>query len=117
MRDWTPVRDRYLKDPLPTRLGGIAANLARTASFSSNEGHFTAVADLLTETRHFIEWAAPDTDLATQDALVQLQVELARWGIRISHGWEDRATRQALADHAQRWSRAMLDRSGLLAPR
>lgn len=29
MRDYTKTRQRYLRDPLPTRLGGVAANLAR----------------------------------------------------------------------------------------
>jgi hypothetical protein len=34
MKDWTTIRDRYLHDALPIRLGGLAANLARIKSFS-----------------------------------------------------------------------------------
>ena len=31
------LRSRYLKDPIPVRLGGLAANLSRVASFSKND--------------------------------------------------------------------------------
>ena len=34
MKDWTSIRDRYLRDNLPVRLGGLAANLSRIKSCS-----------------------------------------------------------------------------------
>ena len=35
MKDQAKIRARYLRDALPVRLGGIAANLARMKSFSN----------------------------------------------------------------------------------
>ena len=36
MKNLDTVRERYLRDPLPVRLGGLAANLSRIASFARN---------------------------------------------------------------------------------
>ncbi|TXT23563.1 MAG: hypothetical protein FD131_5196 [Rhodocyclaceae bacterium] len=51
-----PVRQRFLRDPLPIRLGGLAADLARIASFSENPANRHAVASLLEEGKYFAEW-------------------------------------------------------------
>lgn len=57
------IRERYLRDDHSTRLGGLAANLARVHSFASNRGHLQAVEDLIVESEHFIEWLAPSARL------------------------------------------------------
>jgi len=36
MRDWHRLRERYLRDETPTRLGNIASNMARIRSFCRN---------------------------------------------------------------------------------
>ena len=73
------VRERFLRDPLPIRLGGLAADLARIASFSENPANRRAVASLLEEGKYFAEWIAPDAPLDTQAALAELQILLAVW--------------------------------------
>ncbi len=55
MKDWTAIRDRYLRDEFPVRLGGLAANLARIKSFSDHPDHRDAVESLLEESKFFIE--------------------------------------------------------------
>ena len=37
MKDWAQIQERYLRDDLPVRLGGLAANLSRIKSFSVND--------------------------------------------------------------------------------
>ncbi len=54
MIDLDHIRNRYRQDPLPFRLGGLAADLARVASFSHNPAHLTAVSSLLWEAAHFV---------------------------------------------------------------
>jgi len=83
MNDWSSRRERYLRDALPIRLGGLAANLARVKSFSDHPDHREVVESLIDESKFFIEWAAPDADLLVQAALVELQVQLACW----QHAW------------------------------
>ena len=63
MRNQAAIHARYMRDPLPIRLGGLAADLARIQSFSDHPDHRDVVADMLEESRFFIEWTAPDAEL------------------------------------------------------
>jgi len=114
MRNQTAIRERYLRDPLPIRLGGLAADLARVQSFSDNSNLRDAVEGLLEESRFFIEWAAPEAELEKQVALVELQRQLTRWQHSWPHIWADPAHRAAVAEQAGVWSERVLGMSGLL---
>jgi hypothetical protein len=114
MKDWTGIKSRYLRDTFETRLGGLAANLARIASFSNNDGHRSAVRDLIVESEHFIEWTAFDAGLDGQEKLVMLQRQLARWQIQVERGWDDKPARQEMADAVKKSSKEILEMSGLL---
>jgi hypothetical protein len=73
------IKTRYLHDDLSIRLGGIAANLARVSSASSDPKDWQAVQTMLEETEFFIEWTVPDAPLNVQTFLVEVQVQLALW--------------------------------------
>mgnify|MGYP003557700865 FL=1 len=62
------IRDRYMRDDLPIRLGGIAANLSRIYSFSDDTDSHDIVSDLIEETGHFIEWTKSDAGISIQTA-------------------------------------------------
>ena len=55
MTNRSQLRQRYLRDSLPVRLGGLAANLARVRFFSENPAHGEVVARLVEESTWFIE--------------------------------------------------------------
>lgn len=114
MSDLAIIRERYLQDDPRVRLGGLAANLARIASFSDHEEHKGPVQDLIVESEHFIEWTARDTELETQAELVRLQVELARWRARLEADWSDEGARREMGTRAKQRSREVLEWSGLL---
>ncbi len=103
-----------MRDPLPVRLGGLAADLARIQSFSDHPAHRDVVASLVEESRFFIEWTAPDAELEKQVALVELQRQLTRWQRSWVHIWADPARRAAVAEQAGVWSERVLGMSGLL---
>lgn len=115
MKNQAAIRERYLRDPLPIRLGGLAANLARVKSFADHPQHGAAIESLLDESKYFIEWAAPEADVETQAALVSLQVQLALWQLNWPTIWPDPARRAAVANQAQAWSDQVLEMSGLLS--
>ena len=98
MRDWTAIRERYLRDPFPVRLGGLAANLARVKSFSDHPGHRDVVESLLDESKFFIEWTAPDARFDVQAELVELQLQLARWQRAWANIWADPVRRTTVAE-------------------
>ena len=114
MKDLSNVHARYARDPLPVRLGALAADLARVASFSQNPANLAPVADLLREAAHFIEWCAAESDLESQVTLLELQRRLARWRMRLARRFPDQAWRGHMIIEARRWSQRVLEMSGLL---
>jgi hypothetical protein len=115
MSDLVAVRERYLRDTVPVRLGGLAANLARIHSFSRHEANRDVVERLLNEAKFFIEWTAADTDIDQAAELVTLQLLLARWQYRWTYTWADPNRRVQVAEAARDWSERVLKMSGLLA--
>jgi len=103
------IRQRFLRDPLPIRLGGLAADLARIASFVEDPRDQAAVAGLLEEGKYFAEWTAPETPLETQVVLAEIQLALAMWQRQWAHGPHVPGMRE----EATRQSDALLALSGL----
>ena len=114
MKDWTAIRERYMRDELPVRLGGLAANLGRIKSFSENESNRSVVESLIEESKHFIEWTAPEAEIETAAQLVELQLELARWQYQMPQIWSDPSRRKQIAEKSNAWSKQLLASSGLI---
>jgi hypothetical protein len=112
--DRTAIRERYLRDDLPVRLGGLAANLRRIYSFSQQSANREAVESLLDESKYFIEWTARDAEIDDAAVLVELQVQLARWQLNGSRIWADPEERQRVGEQSRVWSDRVLQLSGLL---
>ncbi len=115
MKDLSAIQTRYVRNPLPVRLGGLAADLARIASFSQNPANLVPVADLIREATYFIEWCAPESDLESRVTLLELQRHLARWRMRLPQRFPDQAWRAQVIAEARQWSQRVLEMSGLLA--
>ena len=115
MKDWNSLKERYLRDNLPVRLGNLASNLARIKSRSLNEANYNLVEGLLSESKFFIEWTASDADVEVAAQLVELQVQLARWQYRMSQLWNDNHEREKISQASGIWSERVLSLSGLLA--
>jgi len=114
MKDWKAIQERYLRDTLPVRLGGLAANLARIKSFSDHPDHCNVVESLLNESKFFIEWTASEAGLELQAELVELQLQLACWQLNWKNICDDPVERAAVAGKARTWSERVLEMSGLL---
>ena len=114
MKDWSIIRERYMRDELPVRLGGLAANLSRIKSFSANENSHETVASLIDESKMFIEWTAAQAEINTAALMVDVQVQLALWQIRWDRVWGDPAERKQMAEQSGIWSKQILEMSGLL---
>jgi hypothetical protein len=114
IKDWTVIRERYLRDALPVRLGGLATNLARIKSFSSHVANREVVESLFDESKLFIEWTAADAEVNVAAELVELQVQLALWQRNWANIWADAAQRMKVVEQARVWSERVLNMSGLL---
>jgi len=114
MKNQALIRERYLQDDVPTRLGGLAANLSRIKSFSSHDANCELVASLLDESKFFIEWTAAETEIEIAAELVELQIQLACWRQNWTELWADVVQRREIAEQSRRWSGRVLAMSGLL---
>lgn len=110
------LRSRYLNDHISVRLGGLAANLARVASFSNHDAHHAVVSATLQESKWFIEWTAAELDAQEIAELVRLQVQMAIWQIQSQKKWNDDSWRSELVSQSHQWSQRILQMSGLLNP-
>ncbi len=114
MKNSTERLNRYLSDRLDMQVGGIAANLARIRSFSSNPDHREIVRGLIEETEMFIQHTAVprDSDLALE--LSRLGERVRSWTIRLSHPPSSPDDLTGVAEEAGVWSQRLLVSSGLL---
>ncbi|MGD1702732.1 MAG: hypothetical protein F6K08_02885 [Okeania sp. SIO1H6] len=114
MRNWNTLKDRYLRDEIPIRLGNLASNLARIKSRCQSTANQELVENLLKESEFFIEWTAPDTEVEVAAELVDLQIILARWQYNWESIWNDSELRSEVSHKANFWSEKLLNMSGLL---
>ena len=114
MRNWEALKERYLRDELSTRLGGLSANLARIKTLTGKAVSQETIIYLMRESKFFIEWIAMDADIDITVELVELQIQLALWQLRWTKIWADQEQRMEVAAQAQIWSDRILARSGLL---
>ena len=114
MSDLAAIRERYLRDGAPVRLGGLAANLSRIKSFVKRDAGRDALESVINKSKFFIEWTAADTESDVAVELVGLQVQLARWQRNWADIWTDPSQRGSVAEQASAWSNRVLEMSGLL---
>jgi len=115
MKDWSMIRARYLRDDLPIRLGGLAANLSRIRSFATHDASRETVEGLIDESKHFIEWTAAEAGGNEAAELFELQVHLASWQRNWASIWADPSRRRSVAEQSSAWAKRVLEMSGLLS--
>ena len=79
------LRERFLRDPLSRRLGGLAATLGRISSSARKSNDPSIVSNLLDEAKHLIEWTAADTEPETAAEFVRTQTMITLW----QHAWDE----------------------------
>jgi hypothetical protein len=105
MRDLKRMRERYLRDEKPIRMGNIASSLLRLSNWVRNRHREEAIIDLMREIAWFMEWSG---DLASAE-LSDMQREICRWR-RI---WPVEQARGILLFRALQMSNRILELSGL----
>ena len=105
---------RFLRDPLPVRLAGIAADLARIASSARHETGAESVALMLEESQYLIEWTAVEAKPEIAGELVDIQRMIALWRKAWSEAQHHRTQRTLLSVQAKKWSDQVLGYSGLV---
>jgi hypothetical protein len=108
------LRERFLRDPLPRRLGGLAATLGRISSSARKSTDPKVVSNLLDEAKHLIEWTAADTEPETAAELVRIQSLISLWERVWDEASQSPKQRIILSVLAKEWSDKAIDFSGLV---
>ena len=104
MKNKERKRERFLRDPLPTRLAGIAADLARVASSARHATGSESVMEMLEESQYYIEWTAAEAEIEIAAELVDLQRLIAAWRRVWQEAQQSQAQRILLSVQAKKWS-------------
>lgn len=100
------IRERFLQDTFPKRLGALAANLGRIASFAKRGRNVELLKTLVEESEYFIEWTFPEIPFHLQETLVELQIRLAVWRLRMEEGTIEM---EGLASEFGKWSEKIFE--------
>jgi hypothetical protein len=114
MKNKEKLHERFLRDPIPQRLGGLSATLGRISSSARESSDPAQVANLLDEAKHFIEWTAADADPEIAADLVAMQRLIVLWQKAWAKTEPTPEQRTLLATQAKQWSDQALEFSGLL---
>ncbi len=115
MNNREALRERFLREPVPTRLGELAAALARFASFSGTHADYTEVSvRLLDEPLCYTEWTMPELDSQLQAELSEIQACLTEWQGKWESINANELQKRMVIRQAREWSELLLKASGLL---
>ena len=114
MIDEKALKERYLRDGVPTRLGNLASSIKRLGYFVGKKKHDATVHQLFQECRFFSEWTAPDASRETQAGLAALQRDLDSWQKQFQNADGDESRRAEINAACEQWSNRILELSGLL---
>ena len=104
MKNHERIRERYLRDPLPLRLAGLAADLSRVSSSARRATGGAAAAAMLEESQYLIEWTAAEAQAEVAEELVNLQVLIALWRRAWPEAQHSPLPRRLLAVQAKQWA-------------
>ena len=106
MKDLKRMRDRFVRDESPVRMGNLASDLLRLSKWVRAGHKDEAIIDLMRQIAWLMEWSG---DLASAD-LADMQREICRW----RRVWPLESARSILALRASQMSNRILESSGLL---
>ncbi len=113
MKDKERKKERYLLDPLPIRLAGLAATLARITSSSRHATGGAAVEELLEECQYYIEWTAAEAEPEIAAELVNIQRMIVLWRKIWVDAQRQQSQRTLLSVQSKIWSDQVLGYAGL----
>ena len=112
MKNLERIKNRYLKDPWPTRLAGLAADLGRVSSSARHAAGSESVAQMLEESQYFIEWTAAELEPEIAAELVKIQVMIALWRNAWPEAQQSPRQRTILSAQTKIWADQILRYAG-----
>jgi hypothetical protein len=106
MMDLKRMRERFIRDDGPVRMGNLASNLLRLSKWIQKGHNDEEIVDLMRQIAWLMEWTG---DLASAE-IADMQREICRW----RRVWPLDQARHILSLRASQMSNRILEQSGLL---
>ena len=106
MKDLKRMRERFIRDDGPVRMGNLASNLLRLSKWVQMGHDDEAIVDLMRQIAWLMEWMG---DFASPE-LADMQREICRW----RRVWPVERVSHILALRSAQMSNRILELSGLL---
>ena len=100
------MRERFMRDDGPVRMGNVASNLLRLSKWIQKGHNDEEIVDLMRQIAWLMEWTG---DLASAE-IADMQREICRW----RRVWPLDQARHILSLRASQMSNRILEQSGLL---
>ena len=113
-KDWDRLRERYMRDPLPVRLGNLVSSLTHLSTSGGMRSQHDYVPRMISECKHFIERTGREADLPYVEGLHNLQVKLAGRQLHWETLRNDLEATERVAAETRASSDQVLQWSGLL---
>lgn len=114
MKNLIEIRESFLKADSKMRLGHLASDLLRIASFIEKGMDFQAIKSVMEEGAFFAEWAAPQVDLDIQMLLAEIQGYISQKQLE----WDSYSANVESMEDIKRqlrfWSNELLKRAGFV---
>ena len=109
MKDIGYLKERYLQDPLKTRIGNLASDFSRLEWLCTHPKESAGCEELFRQMKYFTEWIAEDkTPLDLQETMADIQIRVAMWERVWPRLGKESAFRNAVAREAHAWSNKLL---------
>jgi hypothetical protein len=106
-------QERFMRHPQQRRLGNLSTNLNRIALYTEQGSDQNEIRYFIQETKHFTDWASQEANLEVQVELVEIQRQLARWTLHWDETWQNTASRQSMNAVSREWSEKVLKWAGI----
>lgn len=114
MIDEQLLKERFVRDGVPVRLGNLASSVKRLGYFIHKAKHEDAIQQLFEECRLFIEWTRAEAEFEIAQALGELRAALMIWRHEYAKYKQEENWRNAVNQTCAQWSQRLLELSGLL---
>lgn len=112
--DASELRQQFLKEPIPRRLGNLASTLHRMADFIEIRRPEQSVLALIDEAEHFVRWTQPELDSDRAVMLDKLLAELDTWRPPFRSASGAPEARLHVEGQARVWTSRIIEVSGLI---
>lgn len=114
MRNQPEIQERFFRESPEMRLGHLASDLSRIASFIEMQAKTEAIKAVIEESKFFAEWAAQDAKPEIQMSLAEIQSFLTQKELELNSLSDNHEWKKEVSQYVRACSDGLLKKAGLI---